>query len=361
MTHPASPLVSVVVPVYRVEKYLHECMASLLAQSFRDFEVILVDDGSPDSCPELCEGYAAGNPPENGLPCVRVLHKRNEGLGMARNSGMDLASGKYIFFLDSDDILRDDALERLYEVAERSGAQAVHGRLARFVTPGRYSSDVHSAQERVITSADGLKKAALCSFADFPGDEPYTLEGSSCGALFDLKFLRDNNIRFRSEREFISEDYVFNYDVARKAKVLVQVPDTLYRYRLNPDSLTQSPKSDVMERIVDFCEKIEGMMLRDGYGAEAAKYTYGYAASRIRAQYKYLFRSKGKLTDKLRKAALWRSNPFFDRMVREFDWKAMSPLHRLNFSLFRTRSFRSLYLLIRLQQLLRHMKGHIGD
>lgn len=353
--------ISVVIPVYRVEAYLHECVESVLAQTFRDFEVVLVDDGSPDSCPAICDGYASRYADPACGPVVRVVHKANAGLGMARNSGMDAARGRYVFFLDSDDILRPDALQRLHDVALHTGAQAVHGRLCRFVRPGEYSSEVYSACETVITGADALRRAALCSFCSYPGDEPYALEGSACCALFDLAFIRDKGIRFKSEREYISEDYIFNYEVALHAQTLVQVPDTLYRYRVNPASLTQSPKPDVMRRTVDYCEAIERMMTRDGFGADAARYAFGYAASRIRAQYKYMFVASGRLADKLGRAREWREYPYFRRMAREFDPSVMSRLHRLNYTMFRSGSFRSLYVMIRLQRIMRRLRGHIGD
>lgn len=94
-----NPLISIVIPVYRTQSYLRECMESVLMQDYPKLEIILVDDGSPDACPEMCDAYA------RQYKEVRVIHQENSGLGMARNAGMDLAGGEYIFFLDSDDKL----------------------------------------------------------------------------------------------------------------------------------------------------------------------------------------------------------------------------------------------------------------
>ena len=91
------PGISVIVPVYKVEKYLHECVDSILAQTFRDFELILVDDGSPDNCGAICDEYAAKD------SRIRVIHQENQGLSGARNSGIDVARGEYITFVDADD------------------------------------------------------------------------------------------------------------------------------------------------------------------------------------------------------------------------------------------------------------------
>ena len=102
------PKVSVVIPVYKVEQYLRRCVDSVLAQTLSDLEIILVDDGSPDHCPEICDEYASKH--EN----IRVIHKPNGGLASARNAGMKVATGQYLFFLDSDDWLDADGLEQLY-------------------------------------------------------------------------------------------------------------------------------------------------------------------------------------------------------------------------------------------------------
>ncbi|MBO4939129.1 MAG: glycosyltransferase [Oscillospiraceae bacterium] len=110
---------SIIIPVYRVERYLHECVDSVLAQSFRDFEVILVDDGSPDRCPGICDAYA-----ENDSR-VRVIHKENGGLSDARNAGVRQARGEYLMFLDSDDYWDDpDALKKIHLEITGSGAGA---------------------------------------------------------------------------------------------------------------------------------------------------------------------------------------------------------------------------------------------
>ncbi|MBA1325633.1 glycosyltransferase [Enterococcus faecium] len=100
---------SIIVPVYKVEKYLRKCVDSILAQTFTDFEVILVDDGSPDNSGKICDEYAEKD------NRVRVIHKENGGLSSARNAGIDVARGKYLGFVDSDDYIDEDMYEILYE------------------------------------------------------------------------------------------------------------------------------------------------------------------------------------------------------------------------------------------------------
>lgn len=98
------PKVSIVVPIYNVEKYLHRCVNSLIRQTLKDIEIILVDDGSPDNCPKICDEY------KNKDIRVKVIHKKNAGLGLARNSGLDEAKGEYVVFVDSDDFIEESAL-----------------------------------------------------------------------------------------------------------------------------------------------------------------------------------------------------------------------------------------------------------
>ena len=112
MNNKNSIFVSVIVPVYKVEQYLERCLNSILKQTEKNIEIILVDDGSPDSCPQLCDEFAALD------NRIKVVHQKNAGLGMARNSGLEIASGEYVMFVDSDDFIVPDAIEILYNAAK---------------------------------------------------------------------------------------------------------------------------------------------------------------------------------------------------------------------------------------------------
>lgn len=113
------PTVSIIIPVYKVERYLDTCVQSVLDQTFQDIEVLLVDDGSPDRCPEMCDAWAKSD------RRVRVIHRRNGGLSAARNTGIETARGRYIVFVDSDDFLEPDTIRRAVAEQERTGAELV--------------------------------------------------------------------------------------------------------------------------------------------------------------------------------------------------------------------------------------------
>ena len=112
-------MISVIIPVYNVEKFLAECVDSVLAQTYTDWEAILVDDGATDASGAMCDAYAAKD------PRIRVIHRENGGLSAARNTGLKAARGEYVYFLDSDDYIEPDTLALLLETAEREQADVV--------------------------------------------------------------------------------------------------------------------------------------------------------------------------------------------------------------------------------------------
>ena len=115
-------MVSIIVPIYKVEKYLRRCLDSIVNQTYSDLEIILVDDGSPDSCGSICDEYAKQD------PRIIVIHKENEGLGYARNSGLDICSGEYIMFVDSDDYLNENAVRILLDRMLQDGSDLAVGK-----------------------------------------------------------------------------------------------------------------------------------------------------------------------------------------------------------------------------------------
>lgn len=125
------PVISVIVPVYKVEKYLKKCVDSILNQTFADFELWLVDDGSPDNCPQMCDEYAEQD------SRIKVIHKENGGLSDARNAALDCITGEYVCFVDSDDYITDDALETLYSALIRNNADIAVGNMISFDENGQ--------------------------------------------------------------------------------------------------------------------------------------------------------------------------------------------------------------------------------
>ena len=144
------PTVSVVVPVYQVEPYLERCLDSLLAQTLRDIEIVLIDDGSPDRCGAICDAYASRNPQ------IRVIHQKNAGLSAARNTGIEAATGEYIMFVDSDDWVEPDFCRIPFEIAKAHAADLVVFQHYSVKKWKRVPMDCGNLQEGLVTEEMGI-------------------------------------------------------------------------------------------------------------------------------------------------------------------------------------------------------------
>jgi len=240
----AQPKVSVIVPVYNVEKYLSRCMDSLLKQTLKGIEIILVDDGSADNCPVICDEYARQD------SRVKVIHKQNEGLGFARNSGIKIATGEYIAFVDSDDYVDVTMYETLYRFAEIKGkADSVSCGFFREIAGNKFQRVVDSGKPIVFENKEDINGVILDLIASEPhfrAERKYEL--SAWATIFKKTIIDGNKIRFYSERELGSEDIVFKVDFWKYASSIAFIPETFYVYCLNISSLTQTFKPEKYER-----------------------------------------------------------------------------------------------------------------
>ncbi len=215
------PQISVIVPVYKVEQYLPACVESILAQSFSDLELILVDDGSPDNCGALCDAYAARD------PRIRVIHQPNGGLSAARNSGMEIAQGKYMTFIDSDDYVAPDYLELLYRNVEQSGAELAVCR-TRVFEDGQNPAAAPSAAEADSKVLTGREAVILL----YRGDDAVPV--NAWGKLYRRELIAD--LRFPVGK--LHEDQAFVPVACWRAKAVAAVNARAYYYRDRPESIT---------------------------------------------------------------------------------------------------------------------------
>lgn len=234
-------LVSIVVPVYKVEQYLDRCVNSIVSQSYERLEIILVDDGSPDNCPALCDAWAKKD------ARIRVVHKSNQGLGEARNSGLCEATGKYIFFFDSDDYIAFDTVEKCIRAAEENNADTVvYGR--NNVYPDGHVVPRKSIDSLTIYEGQEIKQeflAGLLSYTDGFGV-------SAWSKMYSTDIFKENMLLFPSERTVISEDSIFCLEYFSKARRVAVLPDKLYYYFKNDSSLTRAFKPDRQIRNNEF-------------------------------------------------------------------------------------------------------------
>lgn len=222
-------LISVIVPVYNTESYLCCCIDSVLNQSFKDFELILIDDGSTDGSGSICDDYAAKD------KRIHVIHQENAGQGRARNVGMEQAIGKYIIFLDSDDYWMPSTLETLFTEAERNQTQVlIFGGECFFDginPPKNYNADRYSLRVQndvVKTGTESLKKS-------LDNNEYYA---EPFFRFYLLDYLRSNALIF--DEGIIHEDVRFSFLAYLYAKRVECIGNRLYRYRVRPGSTMTS-------------------------------------------------------------------------------------------------------------------------
>lgn len=268
--------ISVVVPVYNVKPHLKECVDSLLAQTFSDREIILVDDGSTDGSDAVCDGYG-------GLPGVQVIHQANAGLGMARNRGLEAARGAYVAFVDSDDALEPDSLENLYGAGAPIGADVVIGGYTMIDSEGRRERRPCTEVNRLFFGS-GLRELTLNTVGSLPEEKLDSRYGlSAWGRLYRREVIEARKIRFVSERELISEDLIFNLDVLRHARRAMVTSGCGYLYRYHPGSLSRGHRPD---RFAQDCKLFQAVQARLEEGGippkEYALYLHRMLISRAR-------------------------------------------------------------------------------
>lgn len=210
-------LISVIVPVYKVEAYLEECVQSILAQTYCKLEIILVDDGSPDRCPQMCDEWAK----RDGR--IKVLHKENGGLSEARNAGIDICKGAYIAFVDSDDYIKPDMLEKLYAALVKEDA------------------DIAACG---ILTCEGEKQTAWgCKNVVGTPEQIYALLYNDTAypvAAWNKLYRRNcwETLRFPVGKT--CEDAFTTYQLIHQSHRIVMIPEALYCYRIRPGSIMTS-------------------------------------------------------------------------------------------------------------------------
>ena len=247
---------SVIVPVYKAEAWLNECVDSLLNQTLKDLEIILVNDGSPDRSGEIMADYAARFP-----ETVRTLTLSNGGQGRARNRGIELARGEYLGFVDSDDYVLPEMYETLCRVADTEGADIVDCEIEAFFENG--------ATERLRTWRDG---------------KPIAAAGSACNKLFRRSTVGE--IRFPEGLKY--EDFGFSAKLLLRSRKTVHLPDALYRYRVGQPSTMHNQNSrmnlDLLEIMEDLRESMDAEKDRDDFEFLVLNHVLLEAIKRVAAQ-----------------------------------------------------------------------------
>ena len=231
-----NPAISIIIPVYNAENYLRRCIDSVLSQSFTDFELILVDDGSKDKSPQICDEYASQD------TRVRVIHKANGGVSAARNDGLDIAKGEYVTFIDSDDWVEREYLETLSNYRDYDIVFFSHRMIYEDGYTSKYKFEAKEGDKQNIWEivASLRKNAAGLNFY-----------GYTWNKMFCRDIIEKYKIRF-TEGLRISEDEVYTLDYCTHAKSIKVLPLCLYNYRILGTGLTATKNSaDEYKKLAD--------------------------------------------------------------------------------------------------------------
>lgn len=230
------PIVSVIIPVYNVEPYLRQCINSVLSQTYNRLEIILVDDGSQDNSPLICDEYAAID------NRIVVIHKANGGLSDARNKGLEICTGEYVFFVDSDDYLAPQCIEDLI-TASTTGALAITGYLLDLTDKGTIT-EAPQASAEYSSLKDYLKDFHRLFATKF---------NFAWGKLYSADIIRAHNLTFSKDISLV-EDVLFNLNYYRYCKNgFIAIPLNGYYYRQHGNSTLSKKFNDKMFEWNELC------------------------------------------------------------------------------------------------------------
>ncbi len=335
------PKVSVIIPIYNTEKYLRRCMDTVLNQTLKEIEIILVDDESPDNAPQLCDAYAQAD------SRIKVIHKQNGGLGYARNSGLEIAAGEYAAFLDSDDYVAPDMYERLYTAAKAAavdvafcGCYFVDGAGRACAIPRPMSNRRYCGEE--------VRKILFGTLGAPPACREDNVLGMSVWAgIYSLDLIQKEQIRFHSEREYICEDAVFHIDFFRHADSAYLMADPLYYYCSNPGSLSRVFRRDRFEMNKILYGK-ETQMLRD-YGFLEEGKTY---IDRMLLAFARVFLTEAAYQLSAKETVDWirsiTDDPLLKQILQEYPYQKNPPKQRLFNTLLAAKSVWPIYGLLKI-------------
>lgn len=237
------PKVSIIVPIYNMEKYLEKCIDSIVNQTLSNIEIILVNDGATDSSGKIIDKYAKKD------NRIKVINKENGGQGAARNEGIDVASGEYIGFVDSDDWIDLDMYEKMYEIAKEEDLDiSICSR--KIWSEGYELKSTIEVKNELVNNIEKDIPSYIVDYLLYPNTV------SACNKIYRLKTIKENNIKFYSVDNVGSEDMFFNYCVLLHIKNARSIYKTYYNGVERSESTTRKYRSGAMKRTANLIEEI---------------------------------------------------------------------------------------------------------
>lgn len=234
--------ISVIIPVYNVEKYLSKCIESVLAQDFSDYEILLIDDGSTDNSGKICDEYA------EKYSAIKVIHQQNNGLGGARNTGIENAQGEYLLFVDSDDTINEKTLSALYDIAVRNNSDIV-----------AFGMNFVDENDRIISKRKAINNEVE-NVVSSEKNYYFSADSNTCDKLYKRNLFVENNLKYPEHVWY--EDLCLNQKIAFYTERVTLTDKIFYNYLQRNNSIMHIKNTDrnsdmltVVSDILDFYRK----------------------------------------------------------------------------------------------------------
>lgn len=241
-------LVSVIIPVFRVEDYLNRCVESVIRQTYSNLEIILVDDGSDDRCPAMCDEWKTKD------SRIRVIHKPNGGLSDARNAGLKIVAGEYIYFLDSDDYIVDNAIERMVHAMIEHHADAVAFGYTKIDEDNQILSAVEFSEKKYEFSNQEDKLKFM-----YQSLLQYRLGWEAWNRMYKTSIIKDNNLWYEPNKEIFAEDRCFNLYYTLCSNNIFCLNEKLHFYLIRQTSIMGQNKEWKINESINLVKKVYGL------------------------------------------------------------------------------------------------------
>lgn len=324
-------LISVIIPVYNQEKYLNKCIDSLLSGTYTNVECIIIDDGSTDNSPALCDEYKKDER-------VVVIHKENGGLTSARKAGFDVAKGQYVTFIDSDDYVAEDYVEKLYKALKDNDSDiSVCGHYRD--DNGVIISNTYPIPDRILEG--NITEEYILPVVGKIYAQGYTnLPGYVWGRLYKKECISDRC--FVSERDVYTEDDIFQMYVSEKAKRIVFIKDKLVYYRDNSQSLTRRYRNGMWNMLKKRHILVEDYFKENNIKDDDRLMASAFYAIYVSVTNSYLIGNRNGCVKELRTI---REDSFARDTIRRINTKLLRPRQKMFYYLFKMRCYSLVYIL----------------
>lgn len=340
-------LITIILPIYNVEKYLDRSIESVLSQTYKELEVILVDDGSTDTCSQKCDQWKARD------QRIKVIHKENGGLGEARNTGLENASGEYVCFFDSDDYVDPKMIEKAYECVKRNAADIVFWGVNEVSASGKITGAVPQTEKELYVGAEVQEVILPGLLAAEPetGKRLY-LRMSAWACMFSMEKIQLCDWRFMSERKYISEDVISLLYLYRYIDRVAIIPECLYFYCENENSLSHIYRKDRFEKIKYCYDACLDVCDRSGYGQDVKERLGFWYYACVVGMIKILMLCKDK-KECITEIEQISQDPHFDEVIKRLRFRKEPLGRKIIYAALRSKNSIWIYRVLKLRALLK--------